>query len=420
MGDSHDCMQCDELQKEITELKKKLSYYENAHSPPSADSLHWRKQKRVRKSNHHNKPGQKIGHKGTTHSLKPTKTIHHKSKKCSNCGGTNITQTTQTTRIIADIPKPQPITVTKHVIPSYLCKNCGGTTTASCSIPKKGDLGFNIIGIILSLWSARITLRNIAKMINSFYSLKISPGTINNSLYNTSLSLEPMVNQIREDICNSKYVHFDETKYSIHGSTGWVWTGVNDTSCFITVENSRGKNVLQKHFDSFTGVAVCDGWRPYHIFNTRQRCWAHMLREAKHYSEKLETDNASSLHQSLQELFWNITIHKIEKPNHFLYDSTVERLEQIILQYRDDSSLSKFLTKLNNAKNNLFTFLLYPGVEPTNNKAERALRESVIHRKIRGCVRNQKGCNMFGNLMSAIMTWNIRGCNILHEIVKYV
>ena len=83
-------------------------------------------------------------------------------------------------------------------------------------------------------------------------------------------------------------------------------------------------------------------------------------------------------------------------------------------------SLQKFLTKLNNAKNNLFTFLLYPGVQPTNNAAERALREPIIHRKIRGCVRNEKGMKLFGNLMSCVMTWNLRGCNILNEIVKYV
>ena len=83
-------------------------------------------------------------------------------------------------------------------------------------------------------------------------------------------------------------------------------------------------------------------------------------------------------------------------------------------------SLQKFLTKLNNAKDDLFTFLLYDTVEPTNNTAERALRESVIHRKIRGCVRNQKGCKMFGNLISCIMTWKMRDCNLLDEIVKYV
>ena len=112
-------------------------------------------------------------------------------------------------------------------------------------------------------------------------------------------------------------------------------------------------------------------------------------------------------------------------------------------------SLQKFLTKLNNAKDDLFTFLLYDTAEPTNNTAEPtnntaeptnntaeptnntaeptnntaeptnntaeptnntaecALRESVIHRKIRGCVRNQKGCKMFGNLVSCIMTWKM-------------
>jgi len=156
------------------------------------------------------------------------------------------------------------------------------------------------------------------------------------------------------------------------------------------------------------------------MFSTRQRCWVHILREAKYMSEKLETDNVTSLYKSLQELFWYTTLHKIEKPDYFLYDYSMELLEKIIVSYSDDKSLQKFLTKLNNAKNNLFTFLLYPGVEPTNNAAERALRESVIHRKIRGCVRNQKGMIMFGNLMSVTMTWRIRNVNILDEIVKYV
>lgn len=417
MSDSHDCKQCDKLQKEIAELKKRLSYYENPNSPPSSDSIYWKKQKKERRSDYHNKPGQKDGHEGKTHNLKPTKTIHHDSKKCLNCGSKRITHTTQQTRIIAEIPKPQPCEITKHVIPSYLCKDCGSITSADYTIPKKGCLGFNLTGIILSLWSARITLRNIAKMIESFYSLKISAGTINNALCNTSSALEPLAEQIKKDICNSKSAHFDETKYSIHGSTGWVWTGVNSNSCFVTVEKSRGAIVLQKHFSSFAGVAVCDGWVPYHIFKTRQRCWAHILREARHTSEKLETENSESLHYSLQILFHSI---KDAQPNVTTHDAAVCLFEKIVLEHSHEKELEKFLNKLYNAKNDLFTFLLHENIEPTNNTAERTLRESVIHRKIRGCVRNEKGCKMFGNLMSVIMTWKIRNCNLLDEIVKYV
>lgn len=414
------CKNYDSILQENKELKAILSYYENAHSPPSSDSLQWRREKKNRKSKNPSKPGAKNGHKGTAHNLKPTSTIHHSIQKCSKCGSSKIIQTTQQSKIIAEIPKPQPYTVTKHIIPSYLCKDCNCIITPDKVIPKKGCLGFNLTGTILSLWAARITVRNIAKMIQSFYSIKLSAACINNSLYNTSLSLEPFVNEIRDDICNSKYTHFDETKYSINGDTGWIWTGVNENSCFITVENSRGRNVLQQHFDSFNGVAICDGWRQYEMFDKRQRCWAHILREAKDCSNKLETENSASLYVSLQELFADVTLHKVEKPNQYAYDCSIELLNQIIIQHRGDESLQKFLNKIDNAKDNLFTFLLYPGVQPTNNTAERALREPIIHRKIRGCVRNEKGMKMFGNLMSCIMTWKMRNCNLLDEIVKYV
>jgi hypothetical protein len=39
----------------------------------------------------------------------------------------------------------------------------------------------------------------------------------------------------------------------------------------------------------------------------------------------------------------------------------------------------------------LFTCVHHPRVEPTNNRAERALREHVILRKIMGTLRNKKG-----------------------------
>jgi len=214
------CKNYDSLLKENEDLKARLSYYENPHSPPSSNSLHWRKQKEDKKSKNPSKPGQKLGHKGITHDLKPTQTVYHATEKCSKCESSKIIQTTQQSRIIAEIPKPQPYEITKHVIPSYLCKNCGNTTTVTGVIPKKGCLGFNLIGIITSLCATIITTRNIAKMIESFYSIKFSAACINNSLYNISLSLEPFVNEIREDICESNHAYFDETKYSINGSTG--------------------------------------------------------------------------------------------------------------------------------------------------------------------------------------------------------
>ena len=143
----------------------------------------------------------------------------------------------------------------------------------------------------------------------------------------------------------------------------------------------------------------------------------HILREARHMSEKLETDNSKSLYYSLQRLFYDI---KGIQPSDTAHDAAVNLFERIVSEHCNEKELEKFLNKLYNAKYDLFTFLLYENIEPTNNAAEHALRESVIHRKIRGCVRNEKGMRMFGNLMSCIMTWNMRNCNLLYEIVKYV
>ena len=431
--DSKRCRSCDDKAKRLKELETKnkeletknkniesrLQYYENPHSPPSSNSLLWKKQKKSKRSNNPttSKPGQKPGHKGVTHNFKPTQTIHHKSDACSKCGSKKIIQTKQTTRIIVEIPKPQPVTVTKHVIPSYMCNDCNTAHTAQCNLPKKGCLGFNLIGAIVSLWSARIPVRNISKMISVFNSVNLSAGTINNCLNNTAIALEPLVNEIKHDICTSETAHFDEIKYPINGKTAWVWGGVNLNSCFITAEKSRGANVLEKHFSSFKGVAVCDGWKPYRVFEKIQRCWAHILRDVKYASERLETENSESLYRKLGELYDDI---KYEQPSKAAHDDAMSRFERIVSEHSHEEELEKIINKLDNAKDNLFTFLIYDGVEPTNNRAERSLRESVVNRKIRGCFRNQKGMDMFGNLMSCMMTWNIRGCNPLDEIVKYV
>ncbi|MEM2760919.1 MAG: hypothetical protein QXU32_12875 [Nitrososphaerales archaeon] len=77
-------------------MKKRLQYYENPNSPPSSNSLLWRKQKKERRERVRNgngetkKPGRRKGHEGVSHSFKPTETIEHKMKRCGVCGSPKI------------------------------------------------------------------------------------------------------------------------------------------------------------------------------------------------------------------------------------------------------------------------------------------------------------------------------------------
>ena len=54
---------------------------------------------------------------------------------------------------------------------------------------------------------------------------------------------------------------------------------------------------------------------------------------------------------------------------------------------------------------NVLRFLHEPGVEPTNNRAERALRPAVIARKISQCPKNERGAYAFAAFVSRAQTF---------------
>ena len=78
------------------------------------------------------------------------------------------------------------------------------------------------------------------------------------------------------------------------------------------------------------------------------------------------------------------------------------------------------MTKLKNANDDLFRFVLNPEIQSTNNAAERALREIVVHRKIRGGIKAEKTKEWMANFFSCITTWKNQKLDYLAEMAKYV
>jgi transposase len=417
--------------EEIAELKKRLQYYENYNSPPSANSLLWKKQKKERRADGNNKHerrklGRRDGHEGVSHSFRPSDSIEHSMDRCSRCSSSSISLKHQEYRLVVDVPAPEPYTVKEHIINIYHCKRCNSEVRPEADIPEHGMLGKNLLATIATLWSeARLPLGKIASMLKAVYGLKISAGTINNALVNVSESLQRFVNRVRSNINRAESAGFDETSISINGKKGWIWCAVsgNGNNAFITVENSRGADVLEKHFHAFDGIAVVDGWKAYNIFGKQQRCWAHIIREADIFALRIGNARAIELAESLKQLYHYMKSELKEHPppDIKLYRRVKDRLRKILDGARRcrDKDVRKFVGKVRSAGSRLFTFLLYD-TDSTNNDCERMLREVVIHRKIRGLLRNGKGMRMFGNIMTAVMTWKLRGLNILEEVRKYL
>ncbi|MGC8563124.1 MAG: IS66 family transposase, partial [Thermoplasmata archaeon] len=68
----------------------------------------------------------------------------------------------------------------------------------------------------------------------------------------------------------------------------------------------------------------------------------------------------------------------------------------------------------------LFRFVVDPNVEPTNNRAERALRPSVIYRKVSGDTRSPRGSKAYDTLLSIFHTQKLRRRNFIRYVPRLI
>jgi hypothetical protein len=169
----------------------------------------------------------------------------------------------------------------------------------------------------------------------------------------------------------------------------------------------------------FKGTIVCDGWKSYSGFTNRiQRCWAHLLRESKDLAEKIP--EAVPLHEALKSIYDQLTdALKSDPPpkvRRILWYLARARLNQLLDKEYANLKVKSFIGKISNGFEFWFTFVIQPGVEPSNNRAERALREHVVMRKIIGTLRNSKGTSIHERLMTVLATWSLQGLDSLHML----
>ena len=108
------------LKAKIIELEARLAQYENAHTPPSL--RRGRNRKKDQDKSDKGKPGQKIGHKGVTRPYaKPDRQVEVTMDRCPDCGTDLGAPVRIDSKIIEELPEPQPIIVTEYKIGHYIC-----------------------------------------------------------------------------------------------------------------------------------------------------------------------------------------------------------------------------------------------------------------------------------------------------------
>ncbi len=111
----------EQLEKKVKDLENQLAFFNNPHTPPS---------KQVFKTRTHQASSKKLGapcgHKGATRKIPGhNEVVNHFLKRCPRCNDVLCKPFEFEERIVEEIPEPQPVKITKHVIGFYNCKNCG-------------------------------------------------------------------------------------------------------------------------------------------------------------------------------------------------------------------------------------------------------------------------------------------------------
>lgn len=398
----------DRLIKRVEDLERKLAQYENANTPSSRLRFPPRIINPDKK-----KPGQKEGHDGITRAKPvPTMSIELIEEKCPHCKSKLGKPFKTISKIIEEIPEPQPVTITEYRINHYKCSRCNNEIIAQSPFPEQSNFGANTLAhVTLLKFDDRLPLKKVCSALERQFNLDISSATVFDMTRRVSDNLEIEYNSIKKSLRRSKSVNIDETGMRVGGLNFHLWVFTTEKFTLYVIRKSRGKNVIEEILGKeYKGVIGSDGWVSYSSYTDKmQRCWAHLLREAKYLAS--EHNSAQSLYEGLKKIYEKATSKKPPSK-----DELITEMRQWIDYAECYKELRKFAITIGNGIEYWFTFLDYKNVEPTNNRAERALREMVVQRKIIGTLRNEKGTTIMERIMSCITTWKQKGLNPFYEL----
>jgi transposase len=190
----------------------------------------------------------------------------------------------------------------------------------------------------------------------------------------------------------------------------WLWVMVNATVALFKVQAGRSKAAFEALVEHWAGIMVSDGYGVYqHWVHGRQTCLAHLIRRARGLAERKDPELAWFGRRVLAELQW--LGHWAQAPPTVGEVQTwYARLVRLLRQYhlrRDEAGT--FARTLEREMGVLWTFMVEAGVEPTNNRAERALRFAVLWRKMMQGTSNAKGDRWVERILSVRETCRLRG-----------
>ena len=275
----------------------------------------------------------------------------------------------------------------------------------------------------------RMSLTPLQRYFSEVMGVAVSRGWLHESGVALSRKLEPAWENLAEQIRGAEVLNLDETGFG-RKDRDWIWAALSARTALFHFSGTRGAKALTTILpEDFRGVIGTDRYGAYNALKSamRQFCWAHLRREFIALSESRHPEVAvlgTRLVAEQEEVFalWHAFRNgEITRKDLRAFTAiNLARLKRGLLQasamdHKAARNLGKDLLK---HWDKLWVFLKVEGVEPTNNRAERALRPLVILKRIFQRLPSPDGKRFFERLLSLGATARMRGVAYFDWLLK--
>lgn len=405
------------LQRKIDSLSKNST---NSSKPPSSDIVKasLRDQTAAPKKRIGGQPGHPKHQRPLFHPDDISSSFEHPLKCCPDCSGPLLPRPDKN-RILQQVElKEKPLDKIQHTAYAYWCPHCNKFEYADFppSAVKAGLFKENISATICFLkFVGAMSLSGIKKYCRDVLSITVTKGYLAKVIRKGMLALRPAYEELLKLLPEQEILNIDETGHKENGELFWTWLFRAPEFAAFVIDKSRSSQVLVDVLGKeFKGVLGCDYFSAYRKYMREfnillQFCLAHLIRDVKYLCDRTDpmvVVHGNRLLDAIKELFR--TIHVRDSMTETSFSAKLEVCRQTIITVgttnipddKDCRNMEKRFIKHGNA---YFQFITTPGIEPTNNIAEQALRFVVMYRHVSQGTRSENGrkaCECFWSVVA--------------------
>jgi len=429
-----------QLEQENAELKKRIDKLErlvkqnsnNSSKPPSSDfGRNSRTNKPVKKNKRKRKQGAQKGHKPNLKQLVPkehvTKFVNLIPEQCT-CGCNQLEDCIEPPirSQTFDLPTITP-EVTEHVQHYRRCKRCGETVYKPLADHiKRNVFGPGVLAIVgVMTGMLNTSKRKAVEVINEVFHVPISLGGLSNCEAKLSEAMASPYNDLMDYVQSQDEAHADESGWRRgNRQKGWLWAMCCTGAAFFMIQANRTQAAARELLGDFSGILHSDRWSGYNIYNhIRQICWAHLKRDFQAISEAKGKLGGIGVQLIESERLIFYDYHRA-RDGTILWEtfqsrmvplqSEVERLLQ--RGAKCAGPLAGKCREIWKHREHLWTFVSHWDVSPTNNAAERIVRQAVLWRKMSFGTQSKRGARYAERMLSVCSTCRLQGRSIITYI----